>query len=99
MFMYTSKLSASRFLLPLGAALLLFGCGGGGSGGGGGGGTFQVLDVNVPDNSVWALNRAIVIRFSAPVQFSSVSLTTVNIREINGAPSAGEFSVVPGDPS
>jgi hypothetical protein len=46
----------------------------------------------VPNNAVWFINRPIQIRFTQDVDFDTVSLNTINIRQMNGAPSVGEFS-------
>ena len=61
------------------------------SGGGGGGGSFAITSVNLPNGAVWKINRPIVIEFSTAIDFSTVNLNTINIRQVNGAPSAGEF--------
>jgi len=70
----------------LALALSLAGCSGGG-----GGGDFAISGINLSDGSVWKINRPIKISFSKPVDFSTVNLNTINIREVGGAPSAGEF--------
>ena len=70
-------------------AALFLSCSGGGGGGGGSG--FVVSSIDVPENSVQRINRPIHITFSEPVNFSTVNLNTINIREVNGAPSAGTF--------
>jgi hypothetical protein len=86
----SEQLAFLRGLLPAAVCLLAFGCSGGG-GGGGGGGTFQVADLNVTNGQVWFINRPIIIGFSDAVDFNTVSLSTINIRQVTGAPSAGEF--------
>lgn len=81
-----------RRAAPLALGLLAFGCGGGG-GGGGAGGNFQVDAVNLQANSVWLVNRPITIRFSKPVDFTTVNLNSINIRQLSGTPALGEFSL------
>ncbi len=81
-------------IAPLALGLLVVGCGGNGSSGGGSGSNFQVESVNLAPNSVWAINRAITIQFSDEVDFSTVSLNSINVRQINGTPAIGEFSLV-----
>lgn len=86
--------SASRYLAPAALGLLAFGCGGGGGGGGGSSGDFRVTNVNLGNNSVWFINRPITIEFNQPVDFNTVSLNSINIRKLTGAPAVGEFSLV-----
>jgi hypothetical protein len=76
-----------RFLF-LAVGLFLAACS---SGGGDGGSSFAIESINVPANGTWQINRPIKIAFTEPVDFSSVSLNTINIRAVNGGPSAGEF--------
>src|SRR5262245_158593 len=78
------------FLALLGAA----GCGGGGGGGGGanpGTTSFQVSDLSIQDGAVWQINREIVLTFSEPVDFSTVSSNTINIRSTADVPAIGVF--------
>src|SRR5262245_25174751 len=77
------------FLALLGAA----GCGGGGGGGGANPGTtsFQVSDLSIQDGAVWQINREIVLTFSEPVDFSTVSSNTINIRSTADVPAIGVF--------
>jgi hypothetical protein len=88
-----SKISHHRAALrqsaPFVLGLLVLGCSGGGGGGGGSG--FQINSVNLAPNSVWFINRPITIQFSAPVDFSTVSMNSINIRQLGGAPAVGEF--------
>jgi hypothetical protein len=79
-------LRARPFLLALAAALAVSGCAGGG-----GGGEFAISGINLSDGAIWKINRPIKISFSKAVDFSTVNLNTINIREVGGAPSAGEF--------
>ncbi|MCE9593356.1 MAG: hypothetical protein K8S98_04110 [Planctomycetes bacterium] len=68
------------------------------SGGGSSGGSFALKDISVSNNSSWRINRAIELTFSKPVDLNTVNLNTVQIREVFGGPSAGEFSYKP-DPT
>ena len=75
--------------------LALLACGAGCSGGGGGShqGTtsFQVAGLSVQDGSVLEINRAIVLNFTEPVDFSTVSANTIHIRSLSGVPATGTF--------
>jgi hypothetical protein len=86
-----------RIAVRLGAlcALSLFGWGCSGGGGGGSAGTtsFQVEDLSVQDGSVWEINREIVLSFTEPVDFSTVSANTINIRSVADVPATGTFSL------
>ena len=70
-------------------SLLFSGCAGGSGGGGGGGASgtaaFFVESISVQSGQVWQLNRPIKIKFSLPVDFSTVDLSSINVREIGGA--------------
>jgi hypothetical protein len=73
------------------------------SGGGSGGGSFSVSALSVQPNATVQINRPIEIKFSEPVDFSSVNLNTISITQVGGAPAAGEFryksvKVNPNDP-
>lgn len=61
------------------------------SGGGSGGGSFSVSSVSVQSNATVQINRPIEIKFSSPVDFSTVSLNTISITRVGGGPAAGEF--------
>ena len=80
-----------------GLALTLLGflsaCGGGG----GSSSTFAVQSVSVPNNAVWPINRPIEIVFSEPIDFSTVSLSTISIRTLDGVPAVGSFEQDPDD--
>jgi len=76
-------------------------CSGGGGGGGSIAGTtsFQVNALSVQDGAIWQINREIVLTFSEPVDFSSVSSNTINIRSSSDVPAIGVFRPgAPGDP-
>ena len=47
-------------------------------------GTFQLVGTSVPDGGVWEVNRAIELRFSAPVDLATVSANTIEIRDPSG---------------
>jgi hypothetical protein len=73
------------------------------SGGGSGGGSFAVKSLSVQPNATVQINRPIEIKFSKPVDFSSVNLNTISITQVGGGPAAGEFhfksvKVNPNDP-
>lgn len=69
------------------AGLSLAACSGGGSSGS----SFAVSSVSVAPNSTVQINRPIEIKFTAPVDFSTVSLNTISITQVGGGPAAGEF--------
>jgi hypothetical protein len=80
-------------------ALTLAACSGGGSGSSGGGITdpgsdFAVVSSNVLDGSVWQLNRPIDVEFNQDVDFSTVSLSTIQIVDSQGGPAIGAFTAV-----
>ena len=53
---------------------------------------FELTRVSLPPNAVWEVNREIAFTFSEPVDFSSVSLNTINIQTSpGGAPATGSF--------
>ncbi|MCC7011993.1 MAG: hypothetical protein IT454_05505 [Planctomycetes bacterium] len=83
--------SGQRFLvlsaLATSAAVLTPGCNGGGDGGKG----MSITSINLTDGAVWRINRPIRIEFSEPVDFSSVTLNSFNVRRVGGGPTAGEF--------
>ena len=56
---------------------LLVGCGGGGGAGGASG--FQLTQMSLQDRAVWEVNREITFTFNSAVDFSTVSLTTIQI--------------------
>ena len=83
----------AAFLLGLAA---LQGCGGSGSSSGT---AFAVESISVTSGTTWQINRPIDFKFTAPVDFSTVNLNTISIRQVNGAPAVGSFSLDPQDPS
>jgi hypothetical protein len=70
-------------------ALVGVSCSGGGGGGGTGG--FLLTDVSIREGAVWQINREIVFRFSEPIDFSTVSANTINIRSASDVPALGDF--------
>ncbi|MDA8592976.1 hypothetical protein N9L90_03565, partial [Planctomycetota bacterium] len=78
-------------------ALTLVACSGSGSDSGGGAGTnpgssFAVVSSNVLNGSIWQLNRAIDVEFNEDVDFSTVSLSTIQIIDSQGGPAIGSFT-------
>jgi len=76
------------FLLSLAGAAC---SGGGGSSGLAGTTDFQVNSISVRDGSVWEINREIVLTFTEPIDFATVSANTVNIRSLADVPATGVF--------
>ncbi len=78
-------------------ALTLVACSGSGSDSGGGAGPtpgsdFAVVSSNVLNGSIWQLNRAIDVEFNEDVDFSTVSLSTIQIIDTQGGPAVGTFT-------
>ena len=65
--------------------------GGGGTNSGDAGAGFQLTRISVTEASPWEINRPIELVFSDEVNFSSVSLNSINIAAIGGAPATGTF--------
>jgi hypothetical protein len=82
---------ALRASVSLLACLAAASCSGGGGGGSAGTTSFQVSNLSVPDGSVWQINREIVFTFTEPVDFTTVSANTINIRSIADVPATGVF--------
>ncbi|MHC4892601.1 MAG: CIA30 family protein [Planctomycetota bacterium] len=76
-------------LAGLASGLLLTACGGGGAGSG----DFQLIQISVPQNGEWQINRPIEFEFSQPVDFSTVDSNSITIRTPNGQAALGQFSV------
>lgn len=70
----------------------------GGSGGDAANTGFAISGISVADGATWAINRAIEVRFNAPVNFASVNMGTINIAQVGGPPAVGTFSQDPADP-
>lgn len=79
----------ARCLLLLAPGLLANACS---SGSGGGSGGFQLVRMSLLEGAVVKVNQEFVFTFSAPVDFSSISLNTINIQTTLGAPATGTFS-------
>ena len=55
------------------------------------GAEFELLSISVPEGAIWKINREIVFLFSEAIDFSSVSLNTIQIHSSGGAPASGSF--------
>ena len=78
------------------AALSIFSACGGGSSSSGEpfGSGFELFSMSVPEDAIWQVNRPIEFKFSRDVDFSTVSLNTIAIRDLNGLPASGAFTLV-----
>lgn len=82
-------------LAALAALLVPASCGGGGSSSGSVlGNGFQLVDMSIPAGAIWQINRPIDFSFSLPVDFSTVSLNTIAIRDLSGMPASGAFTLL-----
>jgi hypothetical protein len=79
---------AVECFLPL---VLLSGCSGGGGGTTAGTTSFQLVETTLTEGSLWPLNQEMVFIFSEPVDFSTVSANTIQIRSTSGVPATGVF--------
>ena len=87
--------STLRRLAPILLGGLALCCGGGGGDGAAGSGSdFHVSYVSLAPGSTWLINRPITIEFDQPVNFGTVSLNSINIRQVGGTPAIGEFSLL-----
>ncbi len=76
------------------ASLLAVACSGGGAGGTSpAASSFQVASLSVANGSVWQINREIVVGFTRPVDFSTVSSNTIHLRTLADVPATGTFSL------
>ena len=89
------------FSLLLALPLIAAGCGGSVTGSGNGNGSnstgangFTVVSVSVAQSQIWQINRAIDIRFTRAVDFSTVGLNTISIATPSGLSATGSFSQV-----
>ncbi|HEX6885448.1 MAG TPA: hypothetical protein VF530_18880 [Planctomycetota bacterium] len=74
------------------ALLAAAGCSGGGGGGTTAGTTsFQMLGTSVDDGSIWPINQEMVFQFSEPIDFTTVSSNTIQIRSSADEPATGVF--------
>ena len=71
---------------------------GSGTTGGSDVGGFQLSSISVPANFTWKINRPISFVFTRALDFSSISLNSIAIRDANNLPANGEFSFDPAQP-
>ena len=83
-------LAASLALVGIG--LTLGSCSSGGSSTQQNQGGFQLLQTNVQNNEIWAINRPFTFAFNQEVEFATVNLNTINIQTATGQPAVGTFS-------
>jgi hypothetical protein len=88
------KLTNYCNLLGVLALAATFGACSSGSDGSGGGetGSLAIDNISVPSNAQWQINRPVAITFGGEVDFSTVSLNTIQLFEQGGVPVVGEFS-------
>ena len=55
---------------------------------------FAVLSTSVTPGAVWRLNRPIEVEFTHDIDFGTVSQSTVQIRDSQGLPAIGTFSLL-----
>jgi len=72
-------------------ALLLAGCGSSASSESDG---FAVVGSSVAPGDTWKLNRAIDVEFNEDVDFSTVSLNTIQLTSLSGGPTLGRFQLL-----
>lgn len=94
---HSASSSRCARLLALLSTLLAAACGSGDNhsslGPGLGLGGFQLTLITVPANEAnWQINRPIEFHFNEPVDFSTINLNSLQIRELDGTPATGEFS-------
>jgi hypothetical protein len=85
---------AERTLATSLVLLTVFGvasCSSGGGGGNPGTTSFQVTSLTLQDGAIWEINREIVLTFTEPVDFSTVSSNTINLRSLADVPAVGVF--------
>jgi hypothetical protein len=59
----------------------------------------DLLAINVEDGATWQINRAIEFEFSSPVDFDTVNPNTIEIGQINGQGTVGEFYLDQSNPN
>src|SRR5688572_3076287 len=88
---------STRSSLRLGACLLAalapVGCSGGGGGGGSSETSFQMEGTNLGEGAVWPINQEMVFAFTEPVDFTTVSANTIQIRTTSDVPATGVFTL------
>jgi hypothetical protein len=55
------------------------------------GADFRLVSISISEGAIWQLNREIVFGFNEPLDFSSVSLNTIQIVSVTGVPATGSF--------
>lgn len=94
MTLFKSPMNPMR-LAALAALLVAPACGGGSSSNQGVvGNGFQLVSMSVQPGAIWEVNRPIDFVFSKDVDFSTVSLNTISIRDLNGMPASGAFELL-----
>ena len=88
-----SSLTPKR-LAGLSALLLATACSGGSGASGVTGNGFQLVSMSVQPGAIWEVNRPIDFVFSKPVDFTTISLNTISIRDLNGMPASGAFELL-----
>src|SRR5262245_40595833 len=83
--------SALRLLPLLVLVSLAAACSGGGGGGPGAG--FQLTRISLLEGDTLKVNEEILFTFSQPISFASVSLNTISIKTLGGAPATGSFQL------
>jgi len=83
--------SALRLLPLLVFVGLAAACSGGGGGGTGAG--FQLTRISLLEGDTLKVNEEILFTFSQPISFASVSLNTISIKTLSGAPATGSFQL------
>jgi hypothetical protein len=78
-------------LAALLAVLASWSCSGGGGGGSAGTTNFQLMETTLSDGSSWPINQEMVFRFTEPVDFTTVSSNTIQIRSTSDVPATGVF--------
>jgi len=90
----TLRRQSTRWLPIVVVGALLSACSGSGSGSSGASSaSFTLSSTGVADGQTWQINRPIKFTFSQSVDFDTVTLNTINIQRIDGAPVLGEFAL------
>ena len=87
-----SRLSPSCTQLGALALAAALGACSGSSSSDGASGTLSITDISIPPGAQWQINRPIAVTFGAEVDFSTVSLNTLQVFEQGGVPVVGEFA-------
>ena len=95
----SAPLSLSPLSVPaLLCAALMAGCSGS-DGGSSGSTSMDLLAINVEDGATWQINRAIEFEFSSPIDFDTVNPNTIEISQVNGQGTVGEFYMDQSNPN